>query len=134
MILRRPPPVFDQEEEAQHRAAIQRWMTAREIPSVPANQPTDTDTGTFDVRMTNPVITLTPTGDCTLNAVGGSAGDLVTFAVTSAGTTSYTVTFGTNFKSTGTLATGTVDAQLFTALFQCLDGTTWAELARTGAM
>jgi hypothetical protein len=55
------------------------------------------------------------------------------FIITTSGTTSYTLTFGTNFKSTGTLATGTTTAKVFVITF-VYDGTNLNEVSRTAAM
>ena len=58
----------------------------------------------------------------------------MTFVVTTSGTTSsFTITFGTNFKTTGTLATGTVTAKVFTVSF-IGDGSNMCETSRTTAM
>lgn len=83
------------------------------------------------VVMDTAVKTITPTGACTFNASGGVAGQLCTFEVTTAGTTSFVLTFGTNFRKTGTLATGTVAARFFAVTFRCINGTIWSEIART---
>ena len=83
------------------------------------------------VNMTSSVVTITPTGACTFNASGGVAGQILVFSITTSGVSSFTLTWGTNFRKTGTLATGTTSARFFTVTFICLDGTTWAELART---
>lgn len=93
---------------------------------------TSATTGTMTVNMgTNRVITITPTGACTFNASGGTAGHEVTFAVTTSGTSSFVLTFGTNFRKTGTLATGTTSARFFAVTFVCINGTIWQEIART---
>lgn len=80
------------------------------------------------------VITITPTGDCTFNASGGYAGQRVTYIINTSGTTSRTLTWGTNFKTNGTLATGTTTGKTFAVDFVCKDGTTWVETGRTPAM
>lgn len=92
---------------------------------------TSATTGTMTVNMTTAVITITPTGDCTFNASGGLVGQVATFCVTTTGVTSRTLTFGTNFRKTGTLATGTTAARFFSVSFLCVDGTIWQEIART---
>lgn len=92
---------------------------------------TSATTGTMTVNMTTSLITITPTGACTFNASGGVAGQITTFSITTSGVSSFTLTWGTNFRKTGTLATGTTTARFFTVAFICLDGTTWAEIART---
>lgn len=98
-----------------------------------ATAATTATTGTMTVTMTSKIITITPSGACTFNASGGSAGQTATFVVTTSGTTSFVMTWGTNFKPTATLATGTVTAKKFCVSFLCLDGTTWCETARTTA-
>ncbi len=80
------------------------------------------------------VFKLTPGEDETLNAASvPSAGQRISLVVTTSGTTSRTLTFGTNFKSTGTLATGTTTAKVFTVNFVS-DGVNWNETSRTTAM
>ena len=76
---------------------------------------------------------ITPTGDCTFNATGGTEGQFCTFFITTDGTSSFTLTFGTGFKSQGTLATGTVSGKVFTVTFRYV-GTNWCEISRTTAM
>lgn len=90
-------------------------------------------TGTISVTMDGGIKTITPSGNCTFNATGGFAGQRITFIITTSGTTSYTLTFGTNFKSVGTLATGTVTAKVFTVSF-VYSGSAWVEEGRTTAM
>lgn len=95
---------------------------------------TSATTGTMTTTLTNlTAITITPTGDCTFNASGGFSGQSCSFVVTTSGTTSWNLTFGTNYKSTGVLATGTVTAKVFTVSF-VYNGTNWNETARTTAM
>jgi hypothetical protein len=95
---------------------------------------TSATTGTMTVNMTTEIITITPTNACTFNASGGVvAGQKVTFVVTTSGTTSFTLTWGTNFRTTATLATGTTTAKKFLISF-LYDGSLWMELARTAAM
>lgn len=77
--------------------------------------------------------TITPTGACTFNATGGVAGQDVRFIITTSGISSYVLTFGTNFVSQGTLATGTTTAKKFVVSF-IYDGTNWVEMGRTAAM
>lgn len=88
-------------------------------------------TGTMTVPMGSGVVTITPTGACTFNATGGSVGQITTFAITTAGTSSFVLTWGTNFRKTGTLATGTVAARFYSVTFRCINGTIWQEIART---
>ena len=79
------------------------------------------------------VFTLTPGQAETINATNVSAGQRVDIVVTTSGTDSYTLTFGTNFKSTGTLATGASSGTVFVVSFVS-DGTNLNEVARTTAM
>lgn len=79
------------------------------------------------------VFTLTPTASETLTASSAPVGAVMYLVVTTSGTSSYTLTFGTNFKSTGTLATGTVSAKVFVVTFVG-DGTNMNEVSRTTAM
>jgi hypothetical protein len=77
--------------------------------------------------------TLTPGEDETLNVTGGSTGQILCLLVTTSGATSRTLTFGTNFVSQGTLATGTTTAKRFMVKF-LFDGTNFIEMSRTAAM
>lgn len=92
---------------------------------------TSATSGTMTVSMTTRIITITPTNACTFNASGGTAGQIVTFIITTSGVSSFTLTWGTNFRKTGTLATGTTSARFFAVTFICVDGTIWQELSRT---
>lgn len=106
-------------------------------PVVSATAATSATTGTMTVTMpstSDQVITITPTGACTFNGTGGKAGARATFYITTSGASSFTLTWGTNYKTTGTLATGTSSGKVFTVSFVCKDGTTWAETGRTAAM
>jgi hypothetical protein len=83
--------------------------------------------------MNTAVKTCTPTGACTFNADGtaGAIGDTVTFHFTTSGTASFVMTFGTNFRKTGTLATGTTSARFFSVTFRKVTATVWSEMGRT---
>ncbi len=94
---------------------------------------TSATTGAQTVNMTSEIITITPTGATTFNASGGVAGQRITFVVTTSGVSSFVITFGTNFKSTATLATGTTTAKIFAVSFLCTNGTQWVETGRTAA-
>lgn len=95
---------------------------------------TSATSGAMTVNITTTVITITPTGNCTFNGSGGIAGQSAAFIITTSGTTSYTLTWNTNFKVSGTLATGAVTAKVFVVHFVCKDGTLWVETSRTAAM
>ena len=94
---------------------------------------TSATTGAMTVSMTTDIITITPTGACTFNASGGITGRIITFHITTSGTSSFVMTFGTNFRKTGTLATGTTSARYFSVTFRCINGTIWSEMCRTAA-
>jgi len=79
------------------------------------------------------VFTLTPGETETLSVTGAVKDQEITLLVLTSGTTSYTLTFGTGFKSTGTLATGTADAKYFVVKFWS-DGTNMYEVSRTTAL
>lgn len=105
-------------------------------PVIAATVTTPATTGSQSVAMPSGdgVKTITPTGACTFNATGGKGGARCTFIVTTSGTSSFTLTFGTNFKAAGTLATGTTTAKVFAVSFVNKDGTLWVETGRTAAM
>ena len=95
---------------------------------------TPATTGTMTVNMTTDIITITPTGACTFNAAsGGRIGRIVTFVITTSGTSSFTLTWGTNYRKTGTLATGTTSARFFAVSFRYVATNVWQEICRTAA-
>jgi hypothetical protein len=79
------------------------------------------------------VVRVTPNATATYTSTVPLAGSIVVLSVLTSGVTSYTITFGTGFKSTGTLATGTVSARYFNLTFVS-DGTNLIETARTVAI
>lgn len=82
---------------------------------------------------TDGVAQVTPNATGTFTTAVPAAGTRCTLIVLTSGTTSYTMTFGTGFKTTGTLATGTVSARYF--IFQFIsDGTSVIEASRTVAI
>lgn len=89
--------------------------------------------GTLAATMNGSIKRITPTGACTFNATGGTLGQRCTFIITTSGTASYTLTFGTNFKAAGILATGTVSAKMYAVDF-IYNGSLWVETGRTAAM
>jgi len=60
---------------------------------------------------------------------GAVSGQFYSLVITTSGTTSYTLTFGTNFTSIGTLETGTTSGVVYEVVFQ-YDGTTFREVDR----
>jgi hypothetical protein len=78
------------------------------------------------------VFTLTPGEDETLTATNLTNGERFSLVVLTSGATSRTLTFGTGFKSTGTLATGTTTAKTFVVSFLVVAGAA-TEVSRTTA-
>lgn len=78
-------------------------------------------------------VQLTPNSTRTLTTTIAPAGQTRTLIILTSGTTSYILTFGTGFKSTGTLATGTTSARRFVVEFLS-DGTSMIETSRTVAI
>lgn len=77
------------------------------------------------------LFTLTPTASCTINAATvPSKHQRIVIQIVTSGTNSYVVTFGTHFKSTGTLSTGTVSGVTYTIGFEG-NGTNFCEVTRT---
>lgn len=82
---------------------------------------------------TNGTVQVTPNATGTFTSTVPPAGTRTTLIVLTSGVTSYTMTFGTGFKTTGTLLTGTVSARYF--IFQFIsDGTSLIEASRTVAI
>ncbi|MEO8648910.1 MAG: hypothetical protein ABI539_07060, partial [Acidobacteriota bacterium] len=77
--------------------------------------------------------TLTPGQDCTINASNVIDGDEKEIRILTSGTTPWTITFGTGFKTPGTLSTGSADGKVFKLKFSA-NGTTLEEESRTTAM
>lgn len=91
-----------------------------------------TYSGTMSVNMTLAnTFTFTATGDATINATGGTAGEEVTFYITGDATGGRVMTFNTNFAATDTLVISA--SAVSTIMFGTLDGTTWYELSRSPA-
>jgi hypothetical protein len=112
-------------------SAIQTQLDGKQaLPVYKADYATDAVALAFG---TNDVAKLTPTANRTYTSTVPTAGKTVTLIVLTSGTDSYTLTFGSGFKTTGTLATGTVTAKLFTVSFVS-DGTNLIETSRTTAM
>lgn len=61
----------------------------------------------------NTCVKVTPTATATYTTTVPPAGSVRYLMILTSGTTSRTITFGTGFKSTGTLATGTTTARVW---------------------
>lgn len=81
----------------------------------------------------NSTVKVTPNANASYTTTVPPAGSSVTLLILTSGTSSYTITFSTGFKSTGTLATGTVSSRVFAIQFVS-DGTNLYEVSRTVAM
>lgn len=79
------------------------------------------------------VFTVSPVEAESIDIVGGTTGQSIVLVVSVTQTTARVLTFSTNFKSTGTLTTGTATGKIFTLSFLCYDGTNFAETGRTTA-
>lgn len=93
--------------------------------------------GTTGTQSLNPAIgnvfTITPAGNIVINAASVPAtGQIVNLVVTTSGTSVCTITFNTNFKSTGVLSTGATTGKVFVVTFVS-DGTNLNEVSRTTA-
>jgi hypothetical protein len=78
-------------------------------------------------------VQVTPTGTATFTSTVPAAGIRSTIMILTSGASSFTITFGTGFRTTGTLATGTTTARYFMLSF-ISDGTVLVETSRTAAM
>lgn len=82
---------------------------------------------------TNINVQVTPNANATFTTTVPSAGLRCQLYILTSGTSSYTITFGSGFRTTGTLATGTTTARYFMLSF-ISDGTVLVETSRTAAM
>lgn len=115
-------------------SGIWRCVNIEPWGRIPTAQTTLTSLPTISLDFSlGTVFSLSPTQDCTINALNGTPGQHASILITTSGTTSYSVIFGTAFKSTGTLTTGTVFGKVFAVSF-VYDGTNWTETSRTIAM
>ncbi len=78
-------------------------------------------------------VRVTPTANATFTTTVPSAGLRCQLYILTSGASSYTITFGSGFRTTGTLATGTTTARYFMLSF-ISDGTVLVETSRTTAM
>lgn len=108
-------------------------ITGRSVPFATKTALTPGATVAVDSTLGN-FFTLTPGEAETINATTvGVQGQILIIKILTSGATSRVLTFGTNFLSTGTLATGTTTAKTFIIAF-ISDGTNYIEMFRTTAM
>lgn len=106
------------------------WAAVANAPSVVTGT---TGAGTATLGPTaGGIYPIVPTADLTINASSVPVGP-VYFIFTTTGATARNVTWGTNFKSSGVVTTGTVAAKVISAHF-IGDGTTLTEITVSGAM
>lgn len=91
---------------------------------------------TISLDVTKPHVhsttTINATGNATINAsAAGNAGEEMTIIITNDATSGKVITFGTNFKTTGTI-TGTVSKSATIKFVS--DGSNWYETSRTLAL
>lgn len=81
------------------------------------------------------VFTYVPTENTTITPKNIAPGQRISIQFTTSGTSSFTITFGTGFLTTGTLATGTTNAKVFVVCFEAdPSGSSLRETSRTTAM
>ncbi len=78
------------------------------------------------------VTKVTPNATATFTTTVPAAGAIATLIILTSGSSSYTITFGTGFKTTGTLTTGTTTGRNFVISFVS-DGTNMLETSRTSS-
>jgi hypothetical protein len=110
-----------------------RTPTAHTHPYQPLGMVTLTNDTLAQALATNINTKLTVTANRTLTTTVPAAGVRCSVLILTNSGSSWTITFGTGFKPTGTLATGTTTARIFVVNF-ISDGTNLYETGRTGAM
>ena len=105
-------------------------------PPGPPASPTYTVLANGAVAMafaTNTTVKVTPTANATYTTTVPAAGEPRYLLILTSGTQSRTITFGSGFKPTATLATGTTSARVFVVEW-ISDGSNLYEVGRTTAM
>lgn len=108
-----------------HISASQRDSTATAFGAVSGTVSLDPSLGDLFL--------ITPTGNVTINATGSAPNAKITLIVQTSGTSSYNITFGSNFRSQGVLATGTASSKKFAVSFVG-DSVDLVETGRSPAM
>lgn len=109
-------------------------MGAQDWSSKPpkVHSPTPAATLSLDTSIA-PIFAWGPNEDETINALyPGKPDERITIMIDTINTTTRTLTWGTNFRSTGTLATGATAARRFVLVFVS-NGLGWTEVSRTAA-
>lgn len=114
----------------------QTTNTKRNRISIDRSDTLSTYASSVSVTMQGSLKQVTVSADCTLNATGGVAGSTMVLYLNCTALADKVITFGTNFKSKGTvtLVVATAATNEATVTFVCLDGTNWIETARSVGM
>lgn len=94
-------------------------------------------TVTFTPAVGTNIYTLTPAQSETINmgtVPAGCVGQLINLVITTSGTTSYTLTFGTNLRDQGNLVTGTTAAKKYVIQYLIESTSSVLEVSRTIAL
>jgi hypothetical protein len=119
-------PTADRTITLPDRTGIVRVATAMGTITAGATPSVDLSSASIflDTPNDNQAQTITGTGQATI------PGAYVTIKFVGSATNTEVITFGTGFKSTGTLTVGNATSNIYTVTFVS-DGTTWLEVART---
>lgn len=131
-----PGPQGPQGPTGQTGQTGQQGIQGIQGPAGPAAVPVHTNLANDTLALalaTNTSVRLTVTASRTLTTTVPVAGSVRYVIILTSGTSSFTITFGTGFKPTATLATGTTSARVFVLSF-ISDGTNLYEASRTVAM
>lgn len=113
---------------------VELYITGRVVKAAQTLPVSASNATTMDCSKGD-VWTYTPTESTTITPINLAPGQRVSLIILTSGTNSYTLTFGTPFKVTGTLASGASDGKYFVISFITNGaGTVLAEESRTTAM
>jgi hypothetical protein len=115
-------------------AATSKWKNKPPLNPVITALGTTGSVG-FDPTLGD-IFTITPTGNVTLNGTSaGTTNQTIKLIVTTSGTSTFNITFGTGFIAQGVLATGAVSGKTFVVTF-VIDVASgfYYEMSRTAAM
>lgn len=105
---------------------------SRKLRKVTALTPAGSEIITMSASAEN-LFTITPTRSEIIMTTTGGEGDSALFRVLTTGSESYAITWGSGFKSSGSLTTGTTPSKKYVVEF-VNDGVDWLELKRTTAL
>lgn len=116
----------------QYDATVSRWRVGKYPSAEISTALTPSAAVAVNASFGN-VFTLTPGEDESITVSNMTLGQTLKLIVLTSGTTSRTLTFSTGFKTSGTLATGTVSGKYFVLQFFC-DAAQCYEISRTAAL